>query len=339
MTRCNEECGRASSAGAHPLDSRLHPLPGGCLARPGHRPQRLHRLRDGPPARSGRATRSSGSTPTSSPPACSATAAAEVPSLRKDLRDVEAARPRRLRRGAPPRRALQRPARQPQPAGDLRHQPPGLGPPRRARQGGRRAALPLLLLVQHLRRAGRRLPRRERRVQPGDALRRSPRCAPSATRRAGRRRASARPTCATPPPTASRRGCASTSCSTTSSATRITTGRVLIRATARRGARSSTSRTSRAPSSPRSKRPREVVHDQAFNVGATAENYRIRELAEIVAEAVPGVPHHLRRGRRPGQALLPGRLLQDRARAARLQAAVGRPPRREELHEAYRATA
>ena len=34
--------------------------------------------------------------------------------------------------------------------------------------------------------------------------------------------------------------------------------------------------------------PRELGHDQAFNVGRTAENYRIRELAEIVAETVPG---------------------------------------------------
>src|SRR4029077_3168698 len=34
--------------------------------------------------------------------------------------------------------------------------------------------------------------------------------------------------------------------------------------------------------------PREMVHDQAFNVGRTSENYRIRELAEIVAETVPG---------------------------------------------------
>lgn len=34
--------------------------------------------------------------------------------------------------------------------------------------------------------------------------------------------------------------------------------------------------------------PREVVHNQAFNVGQTEENYRIRELAEIVAEIVPG---------------------------------------------------
>lgn len=33
--------------------------------------------------------------------------------------------------------------------------------------------------------------------------------------------------------------------------------------------------------------PREVVHNQAFNVGITAENYQIRELAEIVREVVP----------------------------------------------------
>ncbi len=34
--------------------------------------------------------------------------------------------------------------------------------------------------------------------------------------------------------------------------------------------------------------PRETVHDQAFNVCRTDQNYRIRELAEIVAEVVPG---------------------------------------------------
>jgi nucleoside-diphosphate-sugar epimerase len=34
--------------------------------------------------------------------------------------------------------------------------------------------------------------------------------------------------------------------------------------------------------------PRELVHNQVFNVGRTEENYRIRELAEIVAEVVPG---------------------------------------------------
>lgn len=34
--------------------------------------------------------------------------------------------------------------------------------------------------------------------------------------------------------------------------------------------------------------PREVVHNQAFNVGRTDENYRIREIAEIVQSVVPG---------------------------------------------------
>jgi nucleoside-diphosphate-sugar epimerase len=34
--------------------------------------------------------------------------------------------------------------------------------------------------------------------------------------------------------------------------------------------------------------PREVVHNEAFNVGRTAENYQVRELAEIVDAAVPG---------------------------------------------------
>lgn len=34
--------------------------------------------------------------------------------------------------------------------------------------------------------------------------------------------------------------------------------------------------------------PREITHNEIFNVGLTEENYRIRELADIVAETVPG---------------------------------------------------
>lgn len=34
--------------------------------------------------------------------------------------------------------------------------------------------------------------------------------------------------------------------------------------------------------------PRDVVHNQAFNVGSNRENYRIRELATLVQETVPG---------------------------------------------------
>ena len=34
--------------------------------------------------------------------------------------------------------------------------------------------------------------------------------------------------------------------------------------------------------------PRELVHNEAFNVGQTAENFRVRQVADIVAEVVPG---------------------------------------------------
>ena len=34
--------------------------------------------------------------------------------------------------------------------------------------------------------------------------------------------------------------------------------------------------------------PRDLVHDQAFNVGSTTENYQIREIAAIVRDVVPG---------------------------------------------------
>jgi nucleoside-diphosphate-sugar epimerase len=34
--------------------------------------------------------------------------------------------------------------------------------------------------------------------------------------------------------------------------------------------------------------PRDLVHNDSFNVGSTADNYRIRQIAEIVRETVPG---------------------------------------------------
>ncbi len=34
--------------------------------------------------------------------------------------------------------------------------------------------------------------------------------------------------------------------------------------------------------------PRELIHNEAFNVGTTAENYQMREIAEIVKQVVPG---------------------------------------------------
>ena len=59
-------------------------------------------------------------------------------------------------------------------------------------------------------------------------------------------------------------------------------------ATARPGGRSPISRTSARRCSARSTAPREAVAGEAFNVGADGENYRIREIAEIVAATFPG---------------------------------------------------
>jgi len=53
--------------------------------------------------------------------------------------------------------------------------------------------------------------------------------------------------------------------------------------------------------------PRELVHNQAFNVGANEENYRIRALASWCGDRTR-LPPGVRSGRRAGQAQLPRRL-------------------------------
>jgi len=45
--------------------------------------------------------------------------------------------------------------------------------------------------------------------------------------------------------------------------------------------------------------PREVVHNQSFNVGRTSENYRVGQLAEIVMDVVPGCRVEYAPGARP----------------------------------------
>ena len=56
--------------------------------------------------------------------------------------------------------------------------------------------------------------------------------------------------------------------------------------------------------------PRELVHDEAFNVGRDEDNVQIREIAELVARGGARLDGDLRRRRRPGPARLPGRLRQ-----------------------------
>ena len=65
-----------------------------------------------------------------------------------------------------------------------------------------------------------------------------------------------------------------------------------------------------------------------FNVGATDENYRIREVAEIVGTSCPAARSSIADGGTPRQARLPRRLRPHRPRAAGLPAPVDRAPRR-----------
>ena len=50
--------------------------------------------------------------------------------------------------------------------------------------------------------------------------------------------------------------------------------------------------------------PIDVVHNEAFNVGRNEDNYRIRELADIVKETVPNTVIEYAADAGPDQALL-----------------------------------
>ncbi len=108
-------------------------------AHPRHRHRGLPRLPARPHAAARPATTSSASTPATTRPAGSTTArrAPRRPSRRTSA-TCTVERPRGRRRGRAHGRAVQRPDRRPDRRRHLRHQPPRLGAPGRAGQGGRR---------------------------------------------------------------------------------------------------------------------------------------------------------------------------------------------------------
>ena len=71
--------------------------------------------------------------------------------------------------------------------------------------------------------------------------------------------------------------------------------------------------------------PTERVFNEAFNVGQTAHNYRIRDLAEIVAECCAQLYNRVCGRRRPRQTIVSRELRKDPRATAGIQAAVGRP--------------
>ena len=90
------------------------------------------------------------------------------------------------------------------------------------------------------------------------------------------------------------------------------------------GGRSCTSRTSRSPYITLLHAPGAKVHNRAFNIGRTEENYRIRDVAEIVRRTVPKTTVEFAAGRLARSAQLPGELRPHRARAARHTGRTGR---------------
>jgi nucleoside-diphosphate-sugar epimerase len=82
--------------------------------------------------------------------------------------------------------------------------------------------------------------------------------------------------------------------------------------------------------------PRELIHNEAFNVGRPEENYRIRELAEIVAEVVPNSRVEFAEGASPDKRNYRVDSSKIARVAAGIQAASGRARRgAQQLYEAY----
>ena len=216
----------------------------------GHRTPRLHRRRDGPCAARGGARGRRASTPATTTSATSTRPPDEVPTLRRR----SARRDRRalhgLRRRHSPGGAVERSARRSR----TRTSPTTSTCTRRCgwRKAAKEAGVKRFLFSSSCSlygAGGDGFLDENAAFNPVTAYGESKVRVEQEVSKTGRRQRSRRSTCATPPPTASRAGCAPTSWSTTWSATPSPPARCCCRATARPGARSCTSATSSTPSS------------------------------------------------------------------------------------------
>ncbi len=109
--------------------------------------------------------------------------------------------------------------------------------------------------------------------------------------------------CATAPSTGSRRGCASTRSSTTCSGRAVATRRVVVYGDGKPWRPVVHVKDLVRAFVAALEAPREAIHNQAFNTGADHLNHQVGELARIAVEAVPGCELEvLGRGREPTSA-------------------------------------
>ena len=170
---------------------------------------------------------------------------------------------------------------------DLRHQPLGFGPAGRTGEGSRGKALCLLLILQHLWRGGEMIPRRNRATEPGHAV-----WGIEGLGRARRRATGRRPF---QPNLYAECDCLWRFSAPAAGHRFERLGGVGIHHgpsvhKERRHALAAHRAYSRhhCGDSRCAGSAEEAIHNETFNVGQTEENYRISELADIVAETVPG---------------------------------------------------
>ncbi len=84
--------------------------------------------------------------------------------------------------------------------------------------------------------------------------------------------------------------------------------------------------------------PREVVHNEAFNVGSSTENYRIREIAEMIGQVVPGAQVSLAEDGGPDKRSYQVDCSKIRRVLPQFEPAWTVPRGVEELHDAYVAS-
>ena len=194
-------------------------------------------------------------------------------------------RPRRLRRRRPLRGALERPARRSRPEAHRGHQSRRDASPRTCGARGRRPAVRLRVVLLDVRRLGdRRRARRERAAPAADCVRGVEGSLGGGALRARRARTSRRCRCGTRPSSASSPRLRLDIVLNNLAAYAHTTGRITLLSDGTAWRPLVHVRDVAKTALTLLEAPEDAIRGEAFNVGTDEQNYRVRELAEILAQ-------------------------------------------------------